>query len=206
MLSLKWSPESSDEPLSLQDRTDGIADDLLSGERRYAALDAGVLAKLLWVRSDDAGWQNQRAWVKRSDLPPGDYSKTPEGLQALDMPWWKLPDGGEASKSILAAGRHYSLYEAQAEEALIRKGYSRDGLLGWFQVLATELHLKSSSGIALRFVRLTSDGIHFELLSPYIDGLDFDHREYHELRFLLEPYDWSLLEEQGDHDSQIVVG
>jgi hypothetical protein len=184
-----------------QSRIDTIADDLVSGERRFASVDPTELCGLLGITTSlDTGWINHRAWVLSSNLPPGDYKTTPEELKSLRQPWWKHRNSNRKISDLLAEGVCYSLYELEAEEALFTRGASSiEGLLGWAQFVSSEYILKSTSGIPVRFTRLLSKNGEVDIFGPYIDGLDFDPALYHELRFFVEPYNWDILEDQSTH-------
>ena len=184
-----------------QQRIDLIADDLVSGERRFASVDPTELCGLLGITTSlDSGWINHRAWTLRSNLPPGDYETTPEELKSLRQPWWKHRNSNRKISDLLAEGVCYSPYELEAEESLFTRGaFSIEGLLGWAEFVSSEYILKSTSGIPVRFTRLLSKIGEVDIFGPYIDGLDFDPALYHELRFFVEPYNWDILEDQSTH-------
>lgn len=162
----------------IHERIDRVASDLISGERRYADIDARRLGELLGVEFGFAdGWWHGRAWALRKNLPGVDFS----------------PD---AKRELRVSDKlyHYSRYEAQAEEASFTPGSGLKDLVGWCSWLSIEKYLLSSKGVAFRFTQLTSDGESFEVLGPYIDGIEFDDRDLFELRFIAFPYDWNILE------------
>ena len=184
--------------LPLQFRIDLIADDLLSGDHLYESFDSAELAKVLAVSPNpETGWMNHRAWVLRTNLPPGDYDSTPEELKRLRQPWWRHRASNRKISDLLSDGVCYSRYELDAEEALFtRKDASLDGLLKWAHIVSSELILKSTSGVPVRFTQLISQIGDIDIFGPYIDGLDFDPELFHELRFFVEPYNWDILEDQ----------
>ena len=96
----------------------------------------------------------------------------------------------------LDAGHHYMEFEMNAEEAVIRQGWK--GLLGIAGLISTEYVLVSNSG-PLRFVPFTTDGWEFDLVGPYCDGRDMDPSQWHQLRLMLDGYDWNLMEEVSNY-------
>ena len=154
--------------IGLQQRIDRVVKDLLSGERRYAAIDAEKLGWLLGIELGSFdGWGIERGWALRKNMPGVDFS-------------------AEAKKEYqwTETRHHYSWYEAQAEEVLFTPITGLREFMGWCSLLLMRRTVTSSGGFHFSF-RQISDGVHFEAISPYIDGIAVDERELFELRFVI---------------------
>ena len=151
-----------------QQRIDRVADDLISGDRRYAEVDAKELGELLGIEFGScAGWGMGRGWALRRNMPGVDFSH--EAKRAFRLSEHRY---------------HYSLYEAQAEEALFTPVVGLQEFMGWCSLLTMSKTVTSSTGFHFSF-RQISDGTHFTAISPYIDGIAVDETELFELRFVV---------------------
>ena len=152
----------------LQQRIDRVAGDLNSGDRRYAEVDAKELGELLGIEFGSCvGWGMGRGWALRRNMPGVDFS--PEAKR--EFRWTER-------------FHHYSLYEAQAEEALFTPVVGLQEFMGWCSLLTMCKSVTSSSGFHFSFRQIT-DGVHFEAISPYIDGIAVDETELFQLRFVV---------------------
>lgn len=151
-----------------QQRIDRVATDLLSGERMFAAINADKLGELLGVKFGSWDeWGIQRGWALRKNMPGVDFSAEAK----REFRWTETLN-------------HYSWYEAQAEEALFTPITGLQEFMGWCSLLLMRRTVTSSGGFHFSFQQIT-DGIHFEAISPYIDGLAVDEQELFELRFVI---------------------
>jgi hypothetical protein len=153
---------------SFQHRIDRVAEDLISGNRRYAEIDSMRLGELLGIEFGSCdGWGMGRGWALKKNIPDTDFS--PESKR--EFKWTEKLN-------------HYSWYEAQAEDCLFKAGNGLQEFMGWCSLLTMDMTVTSSGGFHFSFKQIT-DGVNFEAISPYIDDIGVDERELFELRFVL---------------------
>jgi len=152
---------------SCQHRIDRVAEDLVSGQRRYAEIDAQRLGVHLGIEFGKFDkWGIGRGWALRKNIPGIDFS----------------PDAKREYK-ISERLYHYSLYEAQAEDCLFMADGGIEAFIGWCALVSMRHNLSSSEGFHFSFRQIT-DGTYFEVISPYIDGIAVNEEELFGLRFV----------------------
>lgn len=170
----------------VQQRIDRVAEDLSSGQHRYAVIDGFKLGELLGLDFDDGESWSQTQYYYRTSLEDtcGFTFPLAENISLLadSVSKKRYRELANRAEAIIEQEEGDDISLQAGEEALLRKAYERENRSSEGPTLAST-SVCSTSGVALCFdAVMTAGEIYGECWSPYdlAKGKGFDSSKYEE--------------------------